>query len=465
MEENKDREHLEEKQVIQEHIVPKKKNNWKKFGKNLLRVAAYAAVFGAVAGAVLVLTGNFFIKKLGLEGTLRQVVGIGTATQTPVATGTPSLTKPPMPTKRPVTSDAPTTPGLTLTPPETTPGYTVTIDGNKTEDGTKLPVTDETVQSFLNMYSGIAELSGRLEKSLVRITAITEGVDWFEEAYETVGNATGLYVGDNGLDMLFLASLDSIEGATKFQITFANGETLPCAIFAYDTNYRLAVVSVRLSAVAHMEKDVLPAKAKFAPEEVKVGAPVMVLGNPNGHPGAMELGMVTGTGQAVQVIDDEVAYFTTGITEYAEGDGFVYNLSGEVIGIVSESLNSGEQGIITAASVNGMKGIIEKTLNNVPRIYCGMRLETVDAVMGGKYELPEGVYVTEVLMGSPAMYAGIKNGDIITTVGITPVSDVRQFYEEINAVGPQSVRILVSRDTKGERKEQTLFMTPETRLH
>ena len=85
--------------------------------------------------------------------------------------------------------------------------------------------------------------------------------------------------------------------------------------------------------------------------------------------------------------------------------------------------------------------------------------------MGGKYDLPEGVYVTEVLMGSPAMYAGIKNGDIITNVGITPVSDVRQFYEEISAVGPQSVRILVSRDTKGERKEQTLFMTPETRLH
>ena len=465
MEENKDREHLEEKQVIQEHIVPKKKNKWKKFGKSLLRVAAYAVVFGVVAGTVLVLTGNFFIKKLGLEDTLRQVVGIGTVTQAPGATETPALTKPPMPTKRPVTSDAPTPPGLTLSPPETTPGYTVIIDGDKTEDGAKAPITDETVQGFLNMYSGIAELSGKLEKSLVRITAITEGVDWFEEAYETVGNATGLYVGDNGLDMLFLVSLDSIEGATKFHITFANGETLPCSIFSYDTNYRLAVVSVRLSAVAHMEKEVLPEKAKFALEDVKVGAPVMVLGNPNGHPGAMELGMVTGTNQAVQVIDDEVAYFTTGITEYAEGDGFVYNLAGEVIGIVSRSLNGGEQGIITAVSVNGMKTIIEKTLNNVPRIYCGMRLEIVDAVMGGKYELPEGVYVTEVLMGSPAMYAGIKNGDIITTVGITPISDVRQFYEEISAVGPQSVRILVSRDTKGERKEQTLFMTPEMRLH
>jgi serine protease Do len=85
--------------------------------------------------------------------------------------------------------------------------------------------------------------------------------------------------------------------------------------------------------------------------------------------------------------------------------------------------------------------------------------------MGGKYKLPDGVYVTEVLTGSPAMYAGIKNGDIITEVGITPITGVRQFYEEISAAGPYSVRVVVSRDVKGERKEQTLYVTPETRLH
>ena len=465
MDENKEREHTEEQQVIQEQIVPKKNKNWKRFGKGLARAAIYGVVFGLAGGVTLVFTGNLLIEKLGLDHTLRQMVGIGTATQVPSPTGVPGMTPPPMPTGSPHGTDTPTPPGLTATPPETTPGVTVTIEGNKTEGGTELPVTDETVQGFLNMYSGIAALSGELEKSLVQITAITEGVDWFEESYETVGNATGLYVGNNGLDMLFLANLDSIEGATKFSVTFANGESLPCAIFSYDTNYRLAVVSVRLSAVAHMDKELLPVAAKFALDEVEVGAPVMVLGNPNGHPGAMELGMITGTGQVVQVIDDEVEYFTTGITEYAEGDGFVFNLAGEVIGIVSRSLNSGEKGIITAASVNGVQDIIEKTLNNVPRIYCGMRLETMDAETGGKYNLPEGVYVAEVLMGSPAMYAGIKNGDIITTVGITPVTGVREFYEEISKVGAQSVRILVSRDTKGDRKEQTLFMTPETRLH
>ena len=465
MDENKEREHSEEQQVIQEQIVPKKNKRWKRFGRGVIRAVAYGVVFGVVGGVTLVFTGKLLIEKLGLEHTLRQMVDIGSVTQTPSPTGTPGQTTSPDTTGSPLASDTPTPPGLTAAPPETTPGVNVTINGGGSESGEKIPVGDETVQGYLEMYAGIAQLSEELEKSLVRITAISEGVDWFEEAYETVENATGLYVGDNGLDMLFLVNLDSIEGATKFNVTFANGETLPCSIFSYDTNYRLAVVAVRLSAVAHINKELLPRMADFALNEVEVGSPVMVLGNPNGHPGAMELGMITGTSQVVQVIDDEVAYFTTGITEYAEGDGFVYNLDGEVIGIVSSTLNQGEQGVITAAAVNEMHDIIEATLNNVPRIYCGVRLENVDTVMGDKYKLPEGVYVTEVLTGSPAMYAGIKNGDIITTVGITPVTGVRQFYEEISKVGAQSVRIIVSRDTKGERKEQTLYITPETRLH
>ena len=459
MDENKEPVRKEEQSVIQEQIVPKKKNNWKRRGKALLRIVVYALVFGMVAAVALVFSGSFLIKKLGLEAAVRQMVGIGSETQIPEPAEKEGTTKLPATTKAPVPTNA------VVFTPEATPDTSVDPDGTKTEKPGDTTGQEETVRDFLNMYSGIAEMAGELKKSLVQITSITEGVDWFEEAYETVGYATGLYVGDNGLDMLFLVNLDSIEGATKFNVTFDNGKTLPCSIFSYDTNYRLAVLSVRLSAVAGMEEKFLPKKTKFVLNELEVGTPVMVLGTPNGHLGAMELGMVTGTDQVVQVVDDEVKYFTTGITEYAEGDGFVFDLTGNVIGIVSSSLNRGEKGVITAANVSGLSKVIEDTLNNIPRVYCGLRLESVDTVMGGKYSLPDGVYVSEVLTGSPAMYAGIKNGDIITMVGIEPVTDVRQFYKEISSVKGQSVRIIVSRDTKGERKEQTLYIIPESRMH
>ena len=102
----------EEQQVIQEQIIPQKKKNGKKFGKSLLRLAVSAVVFGLFAGFALVLSGKFFIKKFGLESTLRQMVGIGTVTQAASPTATPALTRPVTPTKSPTETDGQETPDL-----------------------------------------------------------------------------------------------------------------------------------------------------------------------------------------------------------------------------------------------------------------------------------------------------------------------------------------------------------------
>lgn len=450
MEEYKDRVQEEEQPVIQEQIMPKKKKSWKRIGKQFLRFFLVAVVFGLVAGVTFVITANFLLGKLGIEKNVRQIVGIGTVTPAALATGGPVPTKSPNATEiLPDDSEAPENIG--------------NADGYQGLEG--ITIDEETMVELLNMYIGITDLSEKAGKSLVKITAVSEGVDWFGEPYESSRNVTGLYVGNNGYDMLFLTGFDGIEGATKFQVTFTNGVTVPCEVFSYDTNYCLAVLAVRLSAVASFDEEDFPEMAGFAVESMEPGTPVIVLGNPNGHPGTMEIGITTGTDLVVQVIDDEVVYFTTGIIEYGEGDGFVFNLAGEVVGMLSSTLNNGEKGILTAVEVGKMSDVINATLNNFPRMYCGMRLESVDTVMGGKYQLPDGIYVSEVLPGSPAMYAGLKNGDIITKVGITPINDVRQFYEEISGAGPNSVRIIVNRDVKGERKEQTLYMTPELRYH
>lgn len=461
MDENKESVQKEEYQVIQEQIVPKKKVNWQRIGKKILRTGGYAVLFGVIAGAVMVFSGRFFAEQFGLAEPSKQVVGIGNGSPAPEGTGVPAA-KTPAPTKTPTMSGTDVTSGI---PQKVTPNVEISTGNDKTEPTFQEVPQDETIQGFLNIYSGLVGLAGEAERSLVKVTAITEGVDWFEESYEITKNASALYVGDNGIELLFLTNLDSIEGATKFEVTFANGKTVEGSLYSYDTNYRLAVLAVRISSVGKFAKEDYPEKAVFALEDVRTGTPVMILGNPNGHMGAMEIGMVTGDGRVAQIIDDEIRYFTTGITEYAAGEGFVFNMAGEVIGIVSNSLNQGENGVITATMAGDLQDVIVKLLNNIPRMYSGMRLETIEKNAGGKNKLPEGVYVAEVLPSSPAMNAGIKTGDIITMVGILPVTDARQFYEEINSAGPQTIRVIVSREVKGERKEQTLYILPEVKFH
>ena len=127
MEENKDRVQEEEQQVIQEQILPQKGKKQKKFWKSLLRLAGAAVVFGLIAGVTIVLTGSFLIKKLGLETTLRQAVGIGKATQAVSPTGAPSFSKDPGTTKSPTATETPTQPNLTVDPPKATPPGMISV--------------------------------------------------------------------------------------------------------------------------------------------------------------------------------------------------------------------------------------------------------------------------------------------------------------------------------------------------
>lgn len=439
-------EEQKEYQVVQEKIVPKKKKTMEKFGKNLFHTVLTGAVFGAVAGCMLVLTGKVVIEKFGLQKPFRQVLGVeeNRPTSIPMVTQTPEAQLSPVPT-------------LELRVDVTkTPGTPSTSDGDST-DPSKGSV----------MVTAISEKTiGEAGKTLVNVSAISEGVDWFDEKYETRKNATGLCVGDNGLELLFLVNLDYVEGAKKFEIILQNGRVLPSSIFAYDTNYHLAVLSVPLDRMHEVEEEFYPQTVSIYGGKVSPGTAVFSLGNPNGHRDGVEVGMVTGAQNIVSVIDDGVPYFTTNISRYAEGDGFFFNQEGQVVGMLSTTLNSGETTVMTAAMLSGVRSAAEKMMNSKPRAYCGIYIRELQDNASQKNSLPEGVYVVDVLPGSPALSAGMKNGDIIISASDEPITNARQFNESLNKVGAgNSFRVVVSRETKGERKELSLYITPETRQH
>ena len=57
-----------------------------------------------------------------------------------------------------------------------------------------------------------------------------------------------------------------------------------------------------------------------------------------------------------------------------------------------------------------------------------------------------GVVIVEVIEGTPAAKAGVKNGDIVVAIGDRPVVDTRALQRLVMAVGPESdVRVTVLR--------------------
>ena len=189
-----------------------------------------------------------------------------------------------------------------------------------------------------------------------------------------------------------------------------------------------------------------------------VGTPVIALGAPNGYENSMEFGMITGLGGTVSVTDGEVACFTTNITEYPQGYGFVVNLEGKILGLITHTHKANpSDGIFTAVSLDSIRGVIVKLLNNAERAYFGIKGQDIPKNLKQEYGLEAGVYVSEVENASPALIAGIKAGDILVSVGGKEVDGVRDFSECILECSTREiVRVKLLRKAEDGLREATV---------
>lgn len=450
----------EDYQFINEKIVPKRKKKWLKRLGTVLFVICLAALFGVVSQIAFLLSEDYIKAWLDLEDK-RQEVELSKPTTSPEATSSPTpkpinnVTPEPTKTPTPVPTELPVTPEITqgteptleaqATPeptpeptissevtPSPTPGETI----EPTPDATGTPEPDENpsptpIDMYLQIYDSIRMVAEEVSDSFVTVEAIEQGVDWFQEVYEKRTRTTGLILGNDGVDLLILVGTEQFSGATSIEVTFGE-DVIAGSIYSMDKDYGLAVIAVPLTEMPQeLLEQVQPGLLAEA-EDIVVGTPVIALGAPNGYEDSMEFGMITSLGSTVSVTDGEVAYFTTNITEYLSGYGFVVNLEGEILGMITHThKNNPSDGIFSAVSLDSIRGVIVKLLNNAERAYFGIKGQDIPGNLSTEYGLAAGVYVREVENASPALSAGIKAGDIIVAVGGEPIEGIRSFSDVI----------------------------------
>ena len=105
------------------------------------------------------------------------------------------------------------------------------------------------------------------------------------------------------------------------------------------------------------------------------------------------------------------------MSEGSNGSGALVNVDGEIIGIVMQGYSSaGDENTLTAISISELKALIEMLSNGQDIPYIGLEVTTVTAAIEREYEIPKGAYIKDVCMDSPAMAAGLQNGDVITEI-------------------------------------------------
>ena len=292
-----------------------------------------------------------------------------------------------------------------------------------------------TLAEYEKLYQEMRNVAGEASKSLVIVTAVSNDVDWFNEAYENLGQATGMIIGNNGVELLILTRYELVENCDGMNVTFIDDTMAPAVLKKYDVTTSLAVISVNLSDISAETMENISQAKLGRSIALEAGTPVMAVGRADGSIDSVMKGTLTSTHNKLSAVDAEYTVLVTDMTKNAGADGVLINFKGEVIGILQERhLSAAMQNVLSAYAISDIKSLMEHLSNNQDVTYLGVKGISV-TLEAQKEGVPTGVYVTEVEMDSPAMLGGIQVGDVIQAINgqkVTNMSEVAAVLQRLS---------------------------------
>lgn len=331
-------------------------------------------------------------------------------------------------------------------------------DTEYTED-TELPVEqlprELEIADFQNVQNKLYAVGREANRFVVTVTAVKSDTDWFNNAYESRGQASGIIIADNGQELLVLTERKVISDAQVIYVTFINEVTVEASMKKYDGNTGIAVLSIPRDSVDEETMNALSVATLGNSLIIPQGMMAIAVGSPLGTNYSILTGNITSTNNSISTVDNNFTVFTTDIVGSSDGSGAIINIEGEVVGLVMQGYSSeGEQGTLTAISISELKAMIEKLSNGQDIPYIGLQLSTVTNDIAREYDIPKGAYIREVIMDSPAMDAGLQSGDVITQMGGEAIFTVDAYENKLLALAPdERVEIVVERQGTDGYKE------------
>jgi serine protease Do/serine protease DegQ len=211
-----------------------------------------------------------------------------------------------------------------------------------------------------------------------------------------------------------------VENASEITVTLQDGRDLKADIIGSDTPSDVAVLRVKPDGLTQIP---LGDSAR-----VEVGDFVVAIGNPFGLQHTVTSGIISGLSRSGINPDGYEDFIQTDASiNPGNSGGALVNLRGELIGINTAILSrsGGNIGIGFAIPVNMAHSVMEQLIRygSVKRGQLGVSMYTVTPDIAHSLGLPSvvGALVSQVVDGSPADHAGIRTGDVITSVNGQPV--------------------------------------------
>jgi len=336
----------------------------------------------------------------------------------------------------------------------------LTVLNTSAQDGNDVVTPDE---------ESIAAVARSVSPSVVSVltTSRQSTSRLYGQQYQQEGAGTGMIVSSNGY---ILTNKHVVDGADKVTVVLPDGKTYE-DVDVLGTDPLNDVAFLKIKGVSG-----LPAITLGDSKTIRIGQSVVAIGNALGqYQNSVTSGIISGTGRPVIASSDGTANGESeSLTDLIQTDaainsgnsgGPLLNLKGQVVGI-NTAIAEDAQSIGFAIPISATKGLLNHVIKTgkVERAYLGVQYVSITAAVKDEYGLSadKGDYVTadrgqSVQQGGPADKAGVKDGDIITSVNGYKVGEVASVSTLISEYEPgQKVELTVLRDGREIKMSATL---------
>lgn len=311
---------------------------------------------------------------------------------------------------------------------------------NTEEEIALTPEISSTISDYQSLQNALYEIGANVNNSIVTITAEAEENDWIEESYESIWQGSGLVVSQTSDYIYVLTESRLIEDTSNIKVVFVDGASAKATLLKSDKSTGLAMLTVEKRLMQLETRRAISIAKLGDSDTVTSGAIIIALGSPLGSNYAILSGNITSVENKVSMRDKNYGLFTTDIITSRNGSGILVDINGKVVGIIAQSFAGAEEvGALTAVSINDVKHMITSMINGKERADIGLYVSTVTEVISKEHNIPEGVFIKEVVTESPAMKAGLQSGDVIVKINDTEICTDTDLSKKLENLIPGTV--------------------------